>query len=304
MKTKWVIAVVGATAIGKTRLAISLAKHLSTSIVSADSRQFYKEMYIGTAVPTHEELSQAQHFCIQHKSILDTYSVGDFEKEALAHINAIHKKNDVAIVVGGSGLYVDAITKGLDHFPDIPEGVRQNLIDTYKKNGLSWLQTELLEKDPEYYKQVDLDNPHRLIRALEVCFAAGKPYSDFRKGTNKKRPFNVYYLGIRADREVIYSRINTRVDTMMEQGLLEEVKKLQVHAHLNALNTVGYKELFSYLNDECSLHTAIEEIKKNTRRFAKRQLTWLRKNEEINWIEQQEAMDVVLAKVEQTIHQL
>ena len=284
MSSKVLLTVVGPTAIGKTALGILLAKHYKTEIISADSRQFFKEMEIGTAVPSKEELQAVPHHFIQHKSIFDPYSVGDFEKEAISFLEELFKNQDIVVMVGGSGLYVDAVVSGLDEFPEVDPIIRENLNQRLEEEGLESLQNELKIHDPEYYKIVDLENPHRLIRALEVSIAAKKPYSSFLDQQKPKRSFKTLYIGLDAPREVIYSRINARVDLMMEYGLLEEAKKLHAHKHLNALQTVGYKELFEYLDGHCPLEHAISEIKKNTRRFAKRQLTWLRKNESILWI--------------------
>lgn len=300
MKNKTVIAVVGPTAIGKTRTAISLAKHLKTEIISADSRQFYKEMAIGTAVPLAEELASAPHHFIQHISINKTYSVGDFERDAIQKIQELFTKHNTVIVVGGSGLYVDAILYGLDEFPNIDPSVRTTLNLTLEKEGISALQKLLKEKDPKYYQRVDTYNPHRIIRALEVTIGTGKPYSDFLKREKKSRPFNHILIGLEADRNIIYDRINRRVDLMIAMGQLQEAQRLLPHKELNALQTVGYRELFKYFEGEFSLEEAVEEIKKNTRRFAKRQLTWYRKNEEINWI----PFDIATEKLKQTIDQL
>lgn len=284
MSEKVLLAVVGPTGIGKTALGIQLAKHFNTEIVSADSRQFFKEMEIGTAVPSKEELEQAPHHFIQHKSIFEPYSVGDFEKEALFLLEDLFQKKDVVVMVGGSGLYVDAVISGLDEFPEVDPEIRSKLNQRLEDEGLQSLQKELKQKDPEYYKSVDLENPHRLIRALEVCQASGKPFSSFLDKPRAARPFKSFYIGIDAPRETIYERINTRVDLMMEAGLLREAENLYANKGLNALQTVGYKELFEYIEGNCTLEFAISEIKKNTRRFAKRQLTWLRKNETILWV--------------------
>jgi len=284
MSTKVLLTVVGPTAIGKTALAIQLAHHFDTEILSADSRQFFKEMEIGTAVPTKEELKKVPHHFIQHKSIFEPYSVGDFEKEAINLLDDLFLKKDIVVMVGGSGLYVDAVVSGLNEFPEVDPEIREKLNQQLEEEGLEPLQNELKQRDPKYYKSVDLDNPHRLIRALEVCIASNKPYSSFLNRPKPKRPFKTLYVGIDAPREVIYDRINTRVDLMMDAGLLNEVKKLYPHKKLNALQTVGYKELFEYIEAQSTLEFAVSEIKKNTRRFAKRQLTWLRKNNGILWI--------------------
>lgn len=294
---KTLIAVVGPTAIGKTNLGIQLAQHYQTDIISADSRQFFKEMTIGTAVPSKKELASATHHFIQHISIHDTYTVGTFEKEALDVLNQLFAKKDIVIMVGGSGLYVDAVTKGLDTFPKVDTKIREELNAQLEHNGIEKLQQELKEKDPEYYETVDLNNPHRLIRALEICRGTLQPYSSFVGKNKPKRPFNVVYVGLQADREVVYDRINRRVDIMVKEGLLEETEALYPYKDLNALQTVGYKEIFAHYDGNFTLEDAISEIKKNTRRFAKRQGTWFRKNQEILWFDYQEDIKNVLATV-------
>lgn len=284
MSTKVLICVVGPTAIGKTKLAITLAQHCKTEILSADSRQFYKEMRIGTAVPSSKDLAAIKHHFIQHKSIFDAYSVGDFEKQAIKKLNKLFEENDVVILVGGSGLYVDAIVNGLDDFPKIAPKIREKLKIELKTKGIKSLQETLKQLDFEYYQKVDLENPHRIIRALELCIGTGKPYSSFLNQKKNARNFKTLYIGLQADREIIYDRINKRVDLMMDNGLLIEAEALYPHKTLNALQTVGYKEIFAFIEGKWPLETAIEEIKKNTRRFAKRQLTWYRKNTSIFWI--------------------
>lgn len=292
------ICIVGPTAIGKTTLAIQLANHFSAEILSADSRQFYKEMVIGTAAPTKEELAAAPHHFIHNKSILDTYTVGDFEKEVIAFLTAYFSSNEYAILVGGSGLYVDAVVYGLNTFPEIKEGVREQLEIDLTEKGIAYLQLELKNKDPLYYEKVDLNNPRRLIRALEVIRSSGKPYSSFRKVMNTKRDFNTVFIGLTADREIIYNRINQRVDIMIKEGLIKEAKGLLKHKHLNALQTVGYKELFDFFEGKIDQEFAISEIKKNTRRFAKRQLTWFKKNKEILWFDYQSPIDEILKQIQ------
>lgn len=276
---------VGPTAIGKTALSIALANYFDTSILSADSRQFYKEMSIGTAAPTPEELKAATHYFIHHKSIHDNYTVGDFENEAITKLEALFEKQSILVLVGGSGLYADAITKGLDTFPEIDPEIRQTLNSRLKTEGLESLQNELRQLDPESFSTIEIQNPHRVIRALEVSKGSGQPYSSFKTNTNKTRPFEVLKVGLTADREVIYRRINQRVDKMVDQGLFDEAKSLYDYKDLNALNTVGYKELFKFFDEEWSKEQAISEIKKNTRRFAKRQLTWFRKDGSIMWFD-------------------
>jgi tRNA dimethylallyltransferase len=285
---KNLIVVVGPTAIGKTSLSIELAKYFDCEIISADSRQFYKEMSIGTAAPSPDELKQARHHCIQHMSINNEYSVGDFEKDALDIINNLFKNNDYAILVGGSGLYIDAITKGLDFFPEIDIAIRQQLQKEYDDKGIENLQQQLKALDPLYYEKVDLNNTHRVMRALEVCIGSGESYSSFLTKPRKKRPFNIIKVGITAARQIIYDRINQRVELMVEAGLLDEVKNLYPYKSLNALNTVGYKEIFKHLDKEWDLDFALSEIKKNTRRFAKRQITWFKKDLEIQWYDYKE----------------
>jgi tRNA dimethylallyltransferase len=285
MKTNYLINIVGPTAIGKTSLAIQLANKFNTEIISADSRQFYKEMRIGTAVPSAEELQAAKHHFIQHISIKDNYNVGDFESDAIKKLDELFKNNKIVIMVGGSGLYTKSVLEGLDYFPEVSLEIRQKLNLKLEKEGLDSLQQQLHKLDPDYYKIVDLENPHRVIRALEVCISSGKPYSSFLNQPKKERNFTAINIGLSADREIIYDRINRRVDLMIAEGLLDEAKTLFPKRELNALNTVGYKELFSYLEGKDSLETAVSEIKKNTRRFAKRQLTWFRKDQEINWFD-------------------
>ena len=285
LKKPLLICVVGPTAIGKTALAIKLAQEFSTEIISADSRQFYKEMTIGTAVPSTEELNTIKHHFIQNKSIFDDYSVGDFERDCIAFLNDFFKRKQIAIMVGGSGLYVDAVVRGLDNFPEIPSEIREKLNEEIKEHGIKKLQNELKEVDPSYFEKVDIQNPHRLIRALEVFRATGTPFSTFLKKESLQRNFETIFIGLTAERETIYNRINLRVDKMIEDGLIEEAKSLYIHKERNALQTVGYRELFEYLEGKLSKEEAISEIKKNTRRFAKRQNTWFKKNQASHWFD-------------------
>ena len=283
---KRLLVVVGPTAIGKTGVAIQLANYYKCDILSSDSRQFYKEMKIGTAVPSQEELSAATHHFIQHRSIHEaTYSVGDYEADAIQLLHAIYKENDTAILVGGSGLYLDAVTKGLDYFPDVTNDIKEEVAFLLKHKGKEYIRELLKEKDPAYSQQVDLYNTQRVLRALEVTLSSGKPYSSFVTGRSKKREFDPIFIGLTASREIVYRRINERVDTMIKEGLVAEAFELLPYRNLNALNTVGYKEIFKYLQNEWDLPLAISEIKKNTRRFAKRQGTWFRKNERIKWFD-------------------
>lgn len=289
MQKNTLIVVVGTTAIGKTAKAIELAQHFGCEIISCDSRQFFKEMTIGTAVPSPEELRAAPHHFIQNKSIFDSYNVGDFEKEALEKLDELFQKNPVQVMVGGSGLYVDAVVKGFDDFPEIENTVRENLRAEYEQKGIVFLQEKLKETDPFYYEKLKaenpqtLENPQRMMRYVEVSVGSQRPYSSFLNNKQKQRNFTPIFIGLEADREIIYDRINKRVDIMIANGLLDEARNLYQHKHLNALQTVGYRELFDYFDGKTTLEFAIEEIKKNTRRFAKRQLTWFKRNPDILW---------------------
>lgn len=288
---KYLITIVGPTAIGKTSWSIILANHFNCEIVSCDSRQFFKEMTIGTAVPSSAELSSAKHHFIQNKSIFENYTVGDYEKEAIAKLDELFYTNDYAILVGGSGLYVDAVLKGFDEFPEINPTLRLEVNSNYEKLGIGHLQQKLEQLDPNYYKTITIENPQtllnpqRMMRFVEVCIGSGKPYSSFLNQKQNSRSFTPILIGLEAERKIIYDRINQRVDIMMNEGLLNEAKKLYPNKELNALQTVGYRELFSYFDHEISLDFAVEEIKKNTRRFSKRQLTWFKRNENTKWFD-------------------
>ena len=281
---KKLITISGPTASGKTDLSIKLASYLKCSIISCDSRQFYKEMSIGTAVPTQLELSKIKHYCIQHKSIFDTYTVGDFRHETLLLLKKLFQNNDYVIITGGSGLYMDSIVKGIDFFPEINKNVREELNYNFNLKGIKYLQEQLSRLDPIYFSTVDVNNQRRLIRALEVCISSGKPYSSFLNKRKNDYDFNIESFAIRTNRDVLYKRINARVDKMIEAGLIDEVKKLFKHKNLNPLNTVGYKEIFEFIEKKVSLEQSIEKIKQNTRRYAKRQITWL-KNKDYKWID-------------------
>ena len=284
--TKKLLVIYGPTAVGKTSLAIRLALQHNTEIISADSRQFFKEMKIGTAVPELEELDAVNHHFIQHKSVHDNYNVGLFEKEAISKIEQLFKYHNTLIMVGGSGLYIDAVCKGLDTFPEIDETLRIKLRQKFENYGIQWLQDEVKKIDPTFYASSDVNNHQRLLRCLEVYKQSGQTFSSFKNKKNKTRPFEVEYISIKMDRKKLYQRINDRVDLMMEKGLLQEVESLIKFQDLNALKTVGYSELFQYLNNDISLEKAIELIKQNSRRYAKRQMTWL-KRYPINWMKNQ-----------------
>lgn len=290
----YLISIVGPTAIGKTALSIKLAQHFNTEIVSADSRQFYKEMSIGTAAPTPTELSQAKHHFIHHKSIEDQYNVGAFEADALTCLSTLFKTNNPVIMVGGSGLYVDAVTKGLDDFPEVDPNIRVQLNKQLVDEGLDKLQSQLKALDPSSFNTIAIDNPHRVIRALEISLGTGQPYSSFLNVKKDVRRFKTISIGLTADRAIIYDRINRRVDLMMEAGLLDEVRSLISKKEYNALNTVGYKELFKYLKGEWTLDFAISEIKKNSRRFAKRQITWFKRNKNTIWFDYLTPLDTII----------
>jgi tRNA dimethylallyltransferase len=277
MSTKTLIYIAGPTGVGKTKTAIALAKAFDTEIISCDSRQFYKEMKIGTAVPTEEELAAVPHHFIQSKSIEEAYTVADFEKEAMATIEQLFDKKDTLIMVGGSGMYADAVMFGMDEFPEVPQEVRNQIRLFYETHGLQGLQELLREKDPKYYTRVDINNPVRLLRALEVCIASDQPYSSFLGQERPARSFVSKMIILHCPRTVLYDKINARVDQMMKDGLEEEAKDLIPFKDHAALRTVGYKELFPYFERKCSLEKAINEIKKNSRRYAKRQITWFKK---------------------------
>lgn len=298
---KYLISILGPTAIGKTALSVEIARHFKTEIISADSRQFFKEMNIGTAVPEPEELAAATHHFIQHISVEEDYSVGDFERDAIQKTEELFKKHNKLVMVGGSGLYVKAVTEGLDDFPEVNPEIRQKLNAHLEKDGIEWLQKKLNELDPEYYNKADVQNPHRLIRALQICIGTGKTFSSFLNKNKTERAFKTLKIGLTADREIIYDRINRRVDLMIKNGLLDEARELYGKRDLNALNTVGYKELFKYFDGEWTQETAISEIKKNTRRFAKRQLTWFRKDKEINWFDYKTDPEEIIEFLEKSI---
>ena len=304
---KYLITIVGPTAIGKTALSIALAQHFKCEIVSCDSRQFFKEMTIGTAVPSPEELSAAKHHFIQNKSIFENYTVGDYEKEALLKLEELYQNNDFAILIGGSGLYVDAVLKGFDEFPEIAPEIRAEVNSNYEKLGIEYLQEQLQNLDPDYYQKITIENPQtlqnpqRMMRFVEVCIGSQKPYSSFLNLRKNNRDFTPILIGLDANREIIYNRINQRVDIMKDMGLLEEAKSLYPNKELNALQTVGYRELFSYFDGEFTLPFAVEEIKKNTRRFSKRQLTWFKRNENTKWFDYSTDRNEIIHYIEENL---
>lgn len=281
--SKTAIFICGPTAIGKTSVAIELAQWLKTEIISFDSRQFFKDLKIGAAPPSPEELQAVRHHLLGHLSVSEDFNAGDFETEALKILKQIFKDHDTAILVGGSGMYMKALTEGFDTMPEIPAKVREKLNQEFKEKALENLLRELEKKDPEYYQQVDRNNPQRVIRALEVIRATGQAYSDFRKGEKAERYFSILKIGLEMPREELYERINQRVDLMLEAGLEQEVRDLLPYRGKNSLQTVGYREFIRHFDGQWDRDTAISEIKKNSRRYAKRQLTWFRRDEEIMW---------------------
>ena len=296
------VTIIGPTAIGKTDLAIKIAEFYKTEIVSADSRQFYRELNIGTAKPSSSELSKIKHHLINNKSIHEQYNINDFEKDAIESINSIFKKNKVAVLVGGSGLFINSVLYGLDEIPAIDENIRNSLYSDMDSLGIKVLQEKLKLLDPNSYDNIDVDNPRRLIRALEVTIGSGKPYSSFLKKTKKNRDFNVITIGLNQDRAELYEKINARVDNMIKDGLIDEVKGLLELKNLKTLNTIGYSEVFKYIDGVYSKDECINEIKKNTRRYAKRQLTWFKSIENVKWVSPNYDLKDVLNHIERLIN--
>lgn len=297
---KTVIIIAGPTAVGKTSVAIQLAKHFNTEIISADSRQCFKELNVGVARPSSDELASVPHYFIASHSIHDKVDAVVFEKYALEKLETIFATNDVAIMVGGTGLYIKAFCEGMDEMPEIPEATRQQIIDSYNEKGIEWLQQQLKEKDPEFYANGEMKNPQRMMRALEIKETTGKSILELRSGNKIKRDFKIIKIGLELPKEELHKNINTRVDKMMESGLVEEVKSLNSFRHLNALQTVGYAEIFDYLDGntlptgrQASLETATEKIKTNTRQYAKRQMTWFKKDSEMEWF-RPSAVDTII----------
>jgi tRNA dimethylallyltransferase len=303
----YLITIVGPTAIGKTALSIALSKHYNCDIISCDSRQLFKEMEIGTAVPSREELASAKHHFIQNKSVLKPYTVGDFEKEALVKLDSLFLENNIQIMVGGSGLYVDAVLKGFDTFPEIEPTIRASVIKDYEQYGIDFLKKELQNLDLAFYNKIRLENPqtllnpHRLMRFIEVSKGTGKPYSSFLNKDKNERNFIPIIIGLEADRKVLYQRINQRVDVMITQGLEAEARALFNYKTLNALQTVGYKEFFAFIEGQSTLDFTINEIKKNTRRFAKRQMTWFKRDENIKWFDYKTSLDTIIDSINSVI---
>ena len=277
------IVLIGPTGVGKTELSLSIAEHFQTCIISSDSRQLYADLKIGTAAPTSEQLKRVPHHFVGTLELTDYYSAAQYETEVMTKLEELFKKNDVVVLTGGSMMYVDAICKGIDDIPTVDKETRETMLRHYEEEGLEKLCSELKLLDPEYYQIVDLKNPKRVIHALEICYMTGKTYTSFRTQSTKKRPFHIIKIGLTRNREELYDRINRRVDEMMEEGLLEEAKGVYPYKHLNSLNTVGYKEMFMYLDGEWTLDFAIEKIKQNSRIYSRKQMTWYRRDEDIRW---------------------
>ncbi len=293
MENKFLITLIGPTAVGKTGLAIRLAQQFRTEILSADARQVFKEMNIGTAKPAESELAAVKHHFINSHSIHDDFNAGAFALQAEALINGLFKKYDHLILCGGSGLYVKALLHGFDDMPDVPQLVRQSIIDDYQKNGLEWLQQSVMEVDPDFYYPADKLNPQRLMRALEVFRFSGKPFSSFKGEKKKKLPYHVIKIGLNTDRAELYARIDKRMDGMIAQGLFEEASSLYQHRHLNALQTVGYQEIFDFMDGKYDRAESIRLLKRNSRRYAKRQMTWFQNDKEIKWFHPKEYDQIV-----------
>lgn len=289
---KTLIVILGPTGIGKTDLSIELAQAFNTVIISSDSRQIFKELKIGTATPTDDDLAKVKHYMIGNKSILDYYSAGIYELDVLKLLTKIFKSKNTAILTGGSGMYINAVCKGIDTQPDIEPSIREQVIRQFENEGIESLRFDLQRLDPEHYKHVDLNNPQRVMKAIEICIQTGKTYTSFLTKENKNRDFNIIKIGLERNREELYEQINRRVDIMIEEGLLEEAKQFHKYKELNSLNTVGYKELFSYFEGEYDLDEAIRLIKRNSRRYAKRQITWFKRDNEINWFHSDERTEI------------
>ena len=278
------VVMTGPTGVGKTELSLSIAERLGTPIVNADSRQIYREIPIGTAAPTAEEQARVPHLFVGTRSLTENYNAGEYEREALAALEDLFRTHDKVLMVGGAMLYIDAVCHGLDDMPRVPAELRERLQKAYAEQGLGWLQEQVQQADPQYFAEADIQNPQRLLHALEISMASGRPYSAFRLGTRKQRPFGVVKIGLNRPREELYARINARVDSMLAQGLLEEVRAVMPLRHLNALNTVGYKEMFRYLDGEWTLEQAADMVRQNSRHYAKRQLTWFNADPSMHWV--------------------
>lgn len=291
--TKTLIVLIGPTGVGKTDLSLRLAERFQTSIISADSRQLYADLKIGTAAPTPQEIQRVPHYFIGTLQLTDYYSAAQYEAEALKTLDSLFKKHKVVILTGGSMMYVDAICKGIDDIPTVDKDTRELMLNRYEEEGLENLCKELKLLDPEYYKVVDTKNPKRIIHALEICYMTGKTYTSFRTQQKKQRPFRIIKIGLKREREELYNRINQRVEKMMKEGLLEEAKKVYPFRKLNSLNTVGYKELFKYIEGEWSLPFAVDKIKQNSRIYSRKQMTWFKRDPEIHWFNPEQELEII-----------
>jgi len=298
----WLVVIAGPTAVGKTKLAIELAEYFNTCIINADSRQLYKELKIGTAPPSTEELNKIQHYFVHILSVSDYYNVSRFENDVISKLKELFQTYKLVIMVGGSGLYIDAICKGIDDMPDYEPELRNELLNMLNNNGIEWLRAMLKKLDPDTYHKIDLKNKNRIFRAVEVCLQTGKPYSQFLKNTKKTRFFNILKIALNRNREELYQLINNRVDKMIEQGLIEEAKELYKYRNLTPLKTVGYKELFDYFENKHNLDETIELIKINTRKYARKQLTWFRRDKEFKWFHPDEKQ-LIIKYIENNIHE-
>lgn len=287
------IVLIGPTGVGKTELSLSIAEHFNTCIVSSDSRQLYADLKIGTAAPTPEQLARVKHHFVGTLQLTDYYSAAQYEAEVMSKLEELFQKNDVVVLTGGSMMYVDAICKGIDDIPTVDKDTRELMMQKYEMEGLEKLCAELKLLDPEYYQIVDLKNPKRVIHALEICYMTGKTYTSFRTQSTKKRPFRIIKIGLTREREELYDRINRRVDEMMKDGLLEEARSVYAYKHLNSLNTVGYKEMFQYMDGEWTLDFAIEKIKQNSRIYSRKQMTWFKRDEAIHWFHPDEKEEIM-----------
>ena len=290
---KYLLTLAGPTAVGKTQVAIEIAKHFNTEIINADSRQVYREMKIGTAVPTLGQLAAVPHYFIGSRSIQEYYNASMFEQDAIALLTRLFVGHDLVIMTGGSGMYMDAVCSGIDDFPAVNALIREQLRSDFQQKGMEWLRSRIKESDPEYYEQVDLNNPKRLLKALEIITMTDRPYSSFLTRNKKEREFSIIPVGLNVERTVLYRNINQRVDSMIREGLVSEVEALFPFRHFNALNTVGYKEIFDHLDGKISLEDAIDLIKRHSRQYARRQITWFRKNSDIRWFAPEERMAII-----------
>lgn len=297
---KTLIVLIGPTGVGKTDLSIKIAEKYGSPIISADSRQLYSDLKIGTAAPTEEYLKRVKHYFVGTLKLTDYYSAAQYESEVISLLEELFKSNNTILLTGGSMMYIDAICKGIDDIPTVDSETRQMMMEKYEKEGLDRLCAELKLLDPEYYSTVDLKNPKRVIHALEICYMTGKTYTSFRTGNKKQRPFDIIKIGLCRDREELYERINKRVDIMIKEGLLDEVKSVYEYRNLNSLNTVGYKEIIQYLEGNCTLEFAIEKIKQNSRIYSRKQMTWFKRDNDITWFhpdKEEEIMEFIESKL-------